>query len=537
MPEERPNKVPEMNLLDKAIASVAPRWGLNRFQARANIVGMSNVYGVSSIGASNKSSLSNWATKRLSRFTEGLEREKTVDRAEDLIANDPHAVSIVEGMAVNIVGPGITVHSRPNAKILGISEDEADELKEQFEWAYKLWGRKADASDRLNDTQLQYTTILSLLGAGESCRIPVTIKDDPSRKFSMAIQSISPLRCFTPSDMMKDKTIRDGITYGKRGQPKGYWIANPKTDFYTSRLSSKDFEYKQARIGHRPGFFHTYVPKHEEQGRGKSILAPAMKFFKDLSDYLDFEVIGAIVASSFPVFIETSNPYDTAGNFGSLDKNSKGQTYQDANPGQVMYGSNYEKPHILKSDRPGNTFPAFVERILRAVGASVGMPYEAVAKDFSKTNYSSARAALLEAWRVYTFYQRWLIDGYCQPIYEMVIEEAYLRGMIKLPASGPDFYDALEAYTSAIWIPPRKGHIDPAKEIGPYIDAKNENFMTLDEIIPELTTRDAESVLIQRGKERQRERDLKIVPPDVVNKSSVLIENEKPEEKVNEENN
>ena len=33
--------------------------------------------------------------------------------------------------------------------------------------------------------------------------------------------------------------------------------------------------------------------------RGVSVLAPAMKFFKDLSDYLDYELIGAIVAEFF----------------------------------------------------------------------------------------------------------------------------------------------------------------------------------------------------------------------------------------------
>lgn len=116
-----------------------------------------------------------------------------------------------------------------------------------------------------------------------------------------------------------------------------------------------------------------------------------MKFFRDLSDYLDFELVGAIVAASFPVFIETANPDLASGGFSNTTTKQK---YQEFSPGGVFYGAYGERPHVLNSNRPGDSFAPFVERLLRAVGASVGLPYEVVAKDFSKTNYSSARAAL-----------------------------------------------------------------------------------------------------------------------------------------------
>ena len=67
--------------------------------------------------------------------------------------------------------------------------------------------------------------------------------------------------------------------------------------------------------------------------------------------------------------------------------------HQNVAAGTMIYGNTGEKPHVLESKRPGNTFPEFVERILRGIGVTVGMPYEVVAKDFSKTNDSSARAA------------------------------------------------------------------------------------------------------------------------------------------------
>ena len=427
-------------------------------------------------------------------------------------------------MAVNIVGTGLIPQSRPNATVLGLNDDQVEDFTNQCEWAFKLWSREADASERLNFDQIQYTTIMSILGAGESFRIPVTI-DDPGKKFSMSLQRVGSLRCFTPSDLTTDMTIRDGIKHGNRNQPLGYWFGNSKTNYSVGSLTSKNCKFIPAKKGHRPGVLHTFIQKKDEDVRGTSILSPAMKYFRDLSDYLDFELVGAIIASSFPVFIETSDPYGTA----NIKKDPTGEEkrYQSTAPGEIMYGGLNQKPHILKSDRPSNTFDSFVERILRAVGASVGMPYEVIAKDFSKTNYSSARAALLEAWRVFSFYQKWLVDQFCQPVWEMVIEEAYLRDIIKLPAGSPGFYEQREAWTSAIWIPPRKGSVDPAKEIDAYIKAKDHNFMTDAYICAEYSGDDYNEVFKQRSRETKKERKLEIVPPATIDKTSDVIIAEK----------
>jgi hypothetical protein len=168
-----------------------------------------------------------------------------------------------------------------------------------------------------------------------------------------------------------------------------------------------------------------------------------------------------------------------------------------------MYGSPNQKPHVLKNDRPSNTFQGFVETVLRAVGASVGMPYEVVAKDFSKTNYSSARAALLEAWRVYQLYRVWMERHLCQPVWRMVLEEAWLRGELALPKGGPDFYEGLAEYTHATWIGPPRGHVDPVKEMTANIEGLNNNILTLSDLAAE-QGKDWETQVEQRGRETRR---------------------------------
>ena len=56
--------------------------------------------------------------------------------------------------------------------------------------------------------------------------------------------------------------------------------------------------------------------------------------------------------------------------------------------------------------RPNSGYGQFVENVLRHIGAGLNIPFELLMKDFSKTNYSSARAALLEAADICVFASR-----------------------------------------------------------------------------------------------------------------------------------
>ena len=111
-------------------------------------------------------------------------------------------------------------------------------------------------------------------------------------------------------------------------------------------------------------------------------------------------------------------------------------------------------------DRPAPQFAAFSEFVLRQIGMAMGLPYEQLMKDYTKTNYSSARAALLESWRYFTARRSWLTTYWAQPVYELWFEEAVNAGLI----DAPDFYNQRAFYTRAKWIGPGRGWIDPVKE-------------------------------------------------------------------------
>jgi len=218
--------------------------------ALSHSVKSNSSYGVHRTAGGYGGTLSNWVTSRMSRDTELFERSTVATRAQDLVANDPHAANIVDSMGVGIVGTGLRPQSRPNNKILGWHEEQVAEFQEQAEWAFSIWEKEADAAGRLPFWAIQFLSIQSLVVNGEFFRIPVML-DDLDRTFSLALQCVNPLRMYTPSDLTGDSTIRDGVALGKFGRADSYWIANPEESHISYCLPSGSFAKVPARAGHR----------------------------------------------------------------------------------------------------------------------------------------------------------------------------------------------------------------------------------------------------------------------------------------------
>ena len=445
-----------------------------------------------------RGSISGWRGPQV-HSPEGESRERDVmqRRAADLAANDWAAHSAVEAISGNAIGTGLVPKASIPADMLGISSESARELGKRMEWAFALWTSEADVRGQCHFVDLQNLGLRTMLSLGEMLHLAVMLnekeRERQNRTFSLALQTLSPARLMTPSDQQSDPLIRDGVRLSEYGRPEGYWLATPKASPQSSFLSverrallSEDFTYVPARVGHRPGVFHLFRHETDEQVRGVSAFSKGIELFRNLSDAISYELFAQVIAASFPVFVALENggvqlpDYVTEGREGDGERRER-QLVQDLSPGQFLYGNENEKPYVLESKRPSANFSAFVEIVLRATAASVGIPYESLTKDFSKTNYSSARAALNEAWKLYSFYRNWFGRLYCQPVYEMVIEEAFLRGMFELPKGAPGFYEARKFWCNVDWIGPSRGFVDPVKEITATILALQNRLMTYGE--------------------------------------------------------
>lgn len=450
-------------------------------------------YQYSRAASKRTGSLRNWIPKRLqTRTTQIMERERIVERSIDLTNNDPHAAGVVDSFATTVVGPGLVPHPTLDPDVLGMDKETSRRLQAQQRAAYQTWAPFADAGQRMSFGAIQFLVKRCIMQFGEYL-VLLPMLTDRTRPFSLACQVIHPMRLKTPVDKVSDKNIRDGVELGSYGEPIAYWIKKADPAAYGRYLAdtSANFIRVRAKQGHRWRVLHGFICQDPEQVRGMPFFAPAMKFFRDLNDYLDAELVSNIVTAAFSLFIETAggtDPYDLAGAFATrtdtgtnADGDEQTTRYQEMIPGQVMYGNTGEKPHPIAANRPGQTFEPFTKVIKKAIAMSLNMPYPVLFKDVENVNFAGFRSAMLDAWRVYSTYRVWLGSGFCQPIFTMLQEEAYLRDMLDVE----DFYSRIWNLTRAEWRGAPKGDIEPIKAVKADVLAIQNNLKTRAEAIAE----------------------------------------------------
>jgi len=445
--------------MDDMVAFFSPKTGLKRKMYR-QAIGISKEFS-SYKGASRNRLRSTWLPGSGSADENLLpELSDLRERSRDLNRNDAHASGITGTMTTNVVGSGIRPQSRVDREALGISEDQANEFQKTAEKIWKRWIAYADAGERMDFYELQQLIDRQILENGEAIIVPYMLNDD-TRPYSLALQVIESDRLDTPPDRRGDKSVRSGVKIGINGEPVSYFIHKTHPgDFRYAKREEKIFIEVAAKNAYgRKNVFHLYPTMRSGQTRGVPFFAPVLTYFKDLAEYAEAELVAARIAACFSIFITSESSMDVAINSG-YERNPAGQLVESLEPGMIKHLMPGESITSFNPQRPGASFEPFVNRILQAISAALGLPYELVAKDFSKTNYSSARAALLEARRYFKVRQEWLARKLCQPIWEMLLEEAYLRG--ELPADS--FYENRRFWTNALWIAPGWEWVDPLKE-------------------------------------------------------------------------
>jgi len=431
------------------------------------------------------------------------------ERSRDLSRNDGVAAGIISTMLSNIVGTGITLQSRIDKESLGVSEEEGAEFQRKIERAWQKWEPYADTAGRMSLWEIQSLIERQIITNGESL-IGIEMVDEPQRPYFLALNVIEADRLGTPSDKTSNKSIRKGVELGSRGQPVAYWICKTHPgDVTYSRKSPDSKEYIRYEAFNqygRPNILHLYWVKRPGQTRGEPFFSPVLNKFKDLADYMEAELVAARVAACFALFIKKTNAFDTAFNRSSGTENNK--RLEEMEPGMIEYLNLNEDITSFNPQRPGSQFDPFVDKVLRFIGAGLNLPYELVIKDFSKTNYSSARAAILEARKFFKCEQQWISEKFCQPIYELFVDESYLRGEFE----AVNYFEKRLDWTRGKWIAPGWGYIDPEKEINAASESIVNNLSTLaDECAAH--GRDWEEVLEQRQREETKRKELGLLDP------------------------
>ena len=506
--------------VDSIVAAIAPEAALRRAAARARMnyanrraQRLSAYAGADSRSWDGRRDLSDGsADSDLDEATLAALRE----RSRALVRNTPGARAMTGTLADNIAGSGLRPRLSLPWRQLGITRDRAHELKLEANAVWRRWYRHADSGNRQTFLAMQHLAVSSAMVNGDCFAIPVYVEDARRKsRYSLKVELVEGDRCDTPrsSDpVVTAREIRNGVELGGREQPVAYWfhIRHPGERWKPSDPGSRRMRrYAADRPDGRPNVLHVYDPERIGQSRGLPVLSSTVEAWRQIADYVDSELEAANAASLIAGYVTSEQPELAAaagiaagGSDGMPDGTGAppGGRLQNMAPAAIHYLAPGEDIKFSQPGRPSANFGSFVETICRWISSSLGMSYPIAMRDFAGTTYSQARADLLEAWRMFQRRQQWLADRFCQPIWALLLEEAWMLGDFSAP---PSFVDDVELWTATQWIAPGRGWIDPQKEVAAYSMGVELGFMDRQEVIAGMSGRDFDDVHDQLEYERE----------------------------------
>ncbi|MDE8344641.1 MAG: phage portal protein [Acidocella sp.] len=465
-------------------------------------------------------------------------------RSRDLVRNDGWASGSITRITDSMVGSNFHVVPQPNWRVLqrmyGPTFDAtwAAEYRSAVMAEWRMWAEDplfyCDATRSMSATQMFYLLARHKLIDGDALVMPQWMPERVgygAARYATALRVIDPDRLSNPYEMMDTHNLRGGVEVDGDQAPVAYHIRRAhQNDYYDTGLSMIWDRFERQTPWGRPLVIHDCDSDRADQHRGLGILTPVLSRFKVLARYDQVALQAAVMRTVVGFFIKS--PFDAeqvrqAMEIGDNDRSMLLSGYQTIRNslgeegGVSMGGARMpvlapgEDIATAQSQNEAEDFDTFEHTFLRSIAAATGESAEEISKDYSKTNYSSARAALLSVWRRMLTRRANFTAGTATPIYNCVLEEMMDRpGLLPLPDGAPDFVSMRAAYARCKWIGPGRGWIDPVKERAGELMGLDAGFGTLDQSCADIGGTYWEDVLDERAVEEAYFKSKGLTRPD-----------------------
>lgn len=418
-------------------------------------------------------------------------RDRMVARSRDLARNDGWASGGITRILDNTVGAHMRLSANPDWRALsrwnkGFDASWADKFRQAVE---SLWRGYSEDLGRYNDVSRQLTMSQQMrLGMrhklidGEDLFVAYWMPERLGRgaaQYSTAFMLVDPDRLSNPYQMVDTKYMRGGVELDDHGVPVAYHIRKAHQNDWYNAVEAMEWERieREDDDGWRR-VIHDFERDRAGQSRGIGVFTPVLSHAKMLARYYGLELQAAAVATTFGTYV--TSPYDPAMIQDAMESDgSELGFYQDLradwskerpamlNNVRVPTLAPGESINSVAASHPHDGFADFAHEMLRSIAAALGVSAEQITQDWSKTNYSSARAALLESWKTLSRRSTEFKVGTATPIYASWLQEVMERGDLDdvMPnGAAPDFIEAATAYSRCDWLGVARGWVDPVKE-------------------------------------------------------------------------
>jgi lambda family phage portal protein len=467
-----------MNVIDRAISYLNPRWGYERLKYR--------FYEAAAFSRRTKSFDKARSTGPNMEVSGALVTLR--NRSRFFVRNNGWAKRAIEAVTNNTVGEGI----RPAP--IG-SRSQIKKVKKIWkDWAEST---SCDWYEKSTIYGLQSLVMKEIAEGGDVLIIKRRVKPTGDNILPIKIQVLEGDFLDHSKDTMTNDDggyNRLGVKYDKLGQLLGYWVYDQHPTDGTGNFTKLDSFFIP-----KSDCLHVFELLRIGQVRGVPMGIASFIKLSDFSDYEDAQLMRQKVAACFSAFV-------------SGDETSGEGNLEHVEPGIIQYLKSGET--ITFADPPqAEGYDAYTTKILQGIAAAYGITYEMLTMDYSKVNFSSGRMAQIN---VIANFKKWqynmMVPQMCVPIWNWFIEATMIAGLMptRVICGCTD------------WTAPRIQQLDPVKETNARITAIQGGLMTVSECLRE-DARDPEEFFEEYKSDMDRLKELGI------NISSIIILPEVPD--------
>lgn len=371
---------PKLAFSDRLAGLLSPQWGFKRARFRKAMQLMASGYGSSRRSRIDRSWDPNRRRSIKTSIDSGLDSLRA--RAQELDEENAIANGLLSRFADNVVHTGI----KPQAK------SSSKRWNRQAEGLFSEWA-DANADVRGMSTFWELQKFVSRNAQRDGDHGTILLK-------SGALQLVESEDIATPLGRESELNIVDGVEVNRFGRPLAFHVA----DFEDNEAE------KYVRIPAR-NFVFLANRRNYKQTRGEPAFAQSARLFDQVDGMIEAVVAAAQMAAMFGLVITESATSDSMATLGDTTDSGGDAAKEFAmEPAMVKFLQEGQTINQVAPLQPSQNYPEFLAITLRLLGLPFGVPLELLLLDFSRTNFSSARASLLQAYRTFQGHQekmRW----------------------------------------------------------------------------------------------------------------------------------
>lgn len=417
-------------------------------------------------------------------------------RSRKLMRDAPYAKRARGIVVNNVVGSGVGLQ----AQVYTTRGERHDRINEEIEAAHRLWSKaeSCHTGGTLHFADLERMAMAQVFDAGEVLVRIHRSKFGPSQ-VPLALELIEAERLADefsnphPSPTNSRADVRLGVEVDTFGRPLAYWIRERHPGELRNTVDAT------VRLERVPAseIIHLRTLDRWPQTRGEPWLHAVIAKLDNMDEYSAAELTAARMGANFFATLES----DSDSPLSTTSEASTGAREMNIEPGVIEQLDPGEKLAFHTPNRPNVALDPFLRYMLREVAAGVGCSYESLSRDYSQSNYSSSRLALLDDRDLWRVLQQWWARSFRQPLFEQWLQAAVLSRAIKSITVEAYALDP-EKFHAVTWKFRGWSWVDPVKEVGAYKEAIRAGLTSATRVIAMTADgADIEDIIAERKRE------------------------------------